>query len=324
MKRKLHFTLVTIASLIYGQTVNSQIITYNFNSLTAPTTIITGFTPKDGTQEVVTGSSLGLTDNTTNVMHPKLPSSNYNTVADLDNFPTTAADYSVSWKEYITAGSTQMKKGFLLRGTGTSGYQVGIKLGYLFLVQTESSGTEISFRILKSDGTSSLTGFVNNKYTVSGFALNAPMWYRASAIGSTLKLEYSTDGITFTVGATFTDTTYATAGATQLVTGIGINSLDYYYDDITYRAGASLGIPSVSLDEKSIVVFKKDNTININSTAMAIKSVQLLDLNGRVIATKNNVNALETSFANLTFGRGIILVKITGTNNKVVTRKLVN
>lgn len=324
MKRKLQFTLVTIAGLMYGQGINAQTVTYDFNSLTAPTTTISGFTPKDGTQEVVTGASVGLTGNTTNVMHPKLPSANYNTVADLDNFPTTNTDYSVTWKEYVGVAATQLKKGFLLRGTGLSGYQVGIKLGYLFLVQTESSGTEISFRILKADGTSGLTGFVNNKYTVSGFALNAPMWYRASAIGSTLKLEYSTDGITFTVGATFTDTTYTTAGATQLVTGIGINSLEYYYDDITYRAGASLGIPSVSLNEKSFAVFKKDNTISINSTEMAIKSVQLFDVNGRVIATKNNVNALETSLSNQDFAKGIILVQITGANDKVATLKLIN
>lgn len=324
MKKKLQFALVTIASLVYGQTVNAQTITYNFENVTAPTTTITGFTPKDGTQEVVTGASVGLIGNTTNIMHPKLPSANYNTVADLDNFPTTNADYSVTWKEYVGVAATQLKKGFLLRGTGTSGYQVGIKLGYLFLVQTESSGTEISFRILKADGTANLTGFVNNKYTVSGFALNKAMWYRASVIGSTLKLEYSTDGITFTVGATFTDTTYTTAGATQLVTGIGINSLEYYYDDITYRAGASLGVPSVSLNEKNFTAFKKDNTISINSTDTAIKSVKLFDANGRLIATKNNVNALETSLSSQDFAKGLILVQITGANDKVVTLKLVN
>ena len=57
---------------------------------------------------------------------------------------------------------------------------------------------------------------------------------------------------------------------------------------------------------------------------MTLKSVQLFDVNGRVIARKNNVNALETSFTNLTFGKGIILVQITGSDNTVVTRKLVN
>lgn len=327
MKRKLQFTLVTIASLIYGQTINAQTITYNFENVTAPTTTITGLTILDGTQQVVSASSLGFTGNTTNVLHASVSGSNGDTVSDLTNFPTTAADCSVTWTEYHTVTPpAQLKKGVLLRGTGLSTYQVGIKTGYFFIVQNETNGT-VTFRIATLDGTAGFTNIVRNDGVAAGFAVNAPMYYRASAIGLKLTLEYSTDGITFTEGTSITVNAtgaFTAAGATQLITGIGYYSPDYYYDNITYRAGASLGIPSVSLNEKSFSVFKKDNTISITSTDTTIKSVKLFDVNGRVIATKNNVDASETSFSNQTFAKGLILVQITGTNDKVATIKLVN
>lgn len=339
MKTKLQITIVAIACLIYGQNVKAQ-VTYNFDSVTPLAGITSQFS---STLEAVAGTAATsgspavaapLTDNTTNVLHPLAFGANNTGLADLDNFPTTNADCNVTWKEYITTAGVQYKKGVVLRGNGQAGYAVGssatvvsgLKQGYYFMAQNNVSGS-VTFRIFSISSLATLTQL---NPTVSATAITvpvgAPMWYRASVVGSTLKMEYSTDGINFLVGQTLTDTTYSSAGATQLLYGIGIAAKDYYFDDVTYRAGApvTLGLPSVSLNEKSIVVFKKDNTININSAEATIKSVQLFDVNGRVIARKNNVNALETSLTNLTFGKGLILVQITGTDNKVVTRKLVN
>ena len=340
MKKKLQFALVAFAGLIYGQTVNAQ-VTYDFDSATPLTGITSQFS---STLEAVAGTattsgspavSVPLTGNTTNVLHPLVFGASNTGVADLDNFPTTNADCNVTWKEYITTSSVQYKKGVVLRGNGQSGYSVGtatptvvagLKQGYYFMVQNNVSGS-VTFRIFNVSSSTTLTQL---NPTASGIAVGvtvgAPIWYRASVVGSTLKFEYSTDGINFTTGAELTDATYSSAGGTQLLYGIGIAAKDYYFDDIVYKVGApsTLGIPSVSLNEKSILVFKKDNTININSSEMTIKSVQLFDVNGRVIARKNNVNALETSFTDLTFGKGVILVQITGTDNKVLTRKLVN
>ena len=336
MKRKLQFTLVTIASLINGQNTSAQIVTYNFENVTAPTTTITGTTILDGVQEVVSASTLGLTGNTTNVLHAKTAGTyNQQTVSDFTNFPTNAADCSVTWKEYHTVTPpAQLKKAFVLRGSATDyGWQpLGVRQGYLFILQNETNGT-VTFRIHKVIAGSSLgdvtrddgnPGATRIDGVEVGFALNKAMYYRASVISNALKFEYSTDGITFTTAISGKDSTYNSGGVTQLVTGIGYHSPTYYFDDITYRAGANLGVPSVSLNEKSFSAFKKDNTININSAEAVIKSVQLFDANGRVIATKNNVNALETSISNQDFAKGLILVQITGENDKVATIKLVN
>lgn len=322
MNTKLQFALVAVACLIYGQTVNAQ-VTYDFESAT-PLDGITSVSPSS--LEALSGVGLGLTDNgvanTTTVIRPlTFGSPNVTGIADLTSFPSNT-DYNVTWKEYRTS-SALLKKGFLLRGSGTGGYTTGIKQGYYFMVQNNTSGT-VTFRIFNVSASSSITQLVTSAaITIPGLANNIATWYRASVVGNVLNFEYSTDGTTFTIGATFTDSssTYS-SGTTQMVYGIGSSAIGHINDDIVYKNLAPLGVPSLGFDEKSIVAFKKGNTININSSEMTIKSVQLFDVNGRLIANKDNVNALETSFSNLSFAPGVILVKITGTDNKVVTKKL--
>jgi hypothetical protein len=326
MKKKLQFTLVAVASLIFGQTVNAQ-VTYDFN------TDLTGVTTPAGSGTPAVGviASPALLDNgvanTTKVLRQQTssPLTNQTCVNDLTSI-SSDKDYSITWKEYITANAS-LKKGILLRGTGSGTYAPGIKTGYYCMVQNNTSGS-VTFRIFNVNSGATLTQIATSAgiYLDGGttaMTINKAYWYRASVAGNVIKMEYSLDGTTFTTGYTYTDASdlYPSAGLTQTVSGIGGSYTQHYIDDVVYKTGV-LGLPSVSLEDKSIVVFKKDNAININSTEMTLKSVQLFDVNGRVIATKNNVNALETSFSNLSFAPGVILVKITGTDNKVVTRKL--
>jgi hypothetical protein len=327
MKTKLQFTIIAIAGLIYGQTVNAQ-ITYDFD------TDLTGVTALSGSPAV--GVIAGLTDNSvtnsTKVLRQQTSPATTN-VNDLTSIlPDT--DYSITWKQYITAlpvSGNWYKTGFLLRGTGSGSYATGIKTGYFAYIQYNSSGS-VTFFARTSTGTGLGTSSSSSAVYLDGgstaMTLNKAYWFRISVTGSSpvvIKFEYSLDGATYTTGYTYNDASnaYTAAGATQIVSGLGSPYTFHYIDDVVYKK-VVLGVPSLSLDEKSIVVFKKDNTININSTEMTIKSVQLFDVNGRVIATKNNVNALETSFSNLSLASGVILVKITGTDNTVVTRKLVN
>lgn len=134
MKKKLQCVIAAIAFLIYCNTISAQTeVTYDFDSATP----LTGISSASGTLEAL--SVAGLTDNgianTTTVLRPKTVGSPNNTgVANLTSFPTSS-DYSVTWKEYLTAGSAGFKKGFLLRGTGTGGYTTGINRGYFFMVQ---------------------------------------------------------------------------------------------------------------------------------------------------------------------------------------------
>lgn len=163
---------------------------------------------------------------------------------NLDRFSTTATDYSVTWKQCLGASGTDSKVGMLLRGnpeqvgTETTGYVQGLMQGYLFIVYNTSGRTE--FRVYRSGADVSLSMLVNS--TVSSLipANKQPVWYRASASGTspvTLKLEYSTNGTTWSVGATTTDTGESTfkMGATQMVWGLGAGNVNFYIDDITFN-----------------------------------------------------------------------------------------
>jgi hypothetical protein len=326
MKTKLQIALVAVACLIYGQTVKAQ-VTYDFN------TDLTGITTPAGSGAPAVGviASPALLDNavanTTKVLRQTTIAglTNQTCVNDLTSI-TADTDYSITWKEYITANAS-LKKGILLRGTGSGTYAPGIKTGYYCMVQNNTSGS-VTFRIFNVNSGATLTQIATSAgiYLDGGttpMTINKAYYYRASVAGNVIKMEYSLDGTTFTTGYAYTDASnlYPSAGSTQTVSGIGGSYTQHYIDDVVYKTGV-LGVPSVSLEDKNIVVFKKDNTININSTEKAIKSVQLFDVNGRVIATKNNVNAFETSFTNLSFAPGVILVKITGTDNKAVTKKI--
>lgn len=165
-------------------------------------------------------------------------------VADLNQFPASS-DYSVTWKQSNASASTEYKVGCLLRasgsaGTSTTGYTQGLLNGYLFIVYNAGTA-RTEFRIYRSTSEISLSTLVSTTVASHLPASNQSVWYRASAIGSTsvsLKLEYSTDSITWTNGAVATDASASPfmSGTTQLVWGLGSPGYSFYLDNITYRA----------------------------------------------------------------------------------------
>jgi hypothetical protein len=85
---------------------------------------------------------------------------------------------------------------------------------------------------------------------------------------------------------------------------------------------APLGIETPSLDANSVIVYKKENTININSGQMNMKNVQVFDVRGRLVFDKKEVNANLFS-ANLYVENQILIVKITSDNGEIVSKKIV-
>jgi hypothetical protein len=185
-------------------------------------------------------------------------------VLNLDKFSKTSTDYSVTWKQCVGSSTSDYKVGVLLRGDvnkigdANTGYVQGMMHGYLFIAYTAngSSTKHSEFRIYRStEALNTLTMLVNT--TVSSLIPTSgqPIWYRASAAGTTtpsLKLEYSTDSLTWNIGAVYIDTGSSTftAGATQLIWGLGVPETTFYVDDILFE-----GIESANgLHEEAIVV----------------------------------------------------------------------
>ena len=244
MKKNLQTALVAVAFMVFGHNVSAQKeVTYDFNTdLTGVST-----TENAGTPVVVMVS--GLTDNgvpnDSKVLRQQKASSltHQTCVNDLVSIPN-ATDYSITWKEYITAlpnSGSWIKKGFLLRGTGFGTYAPGIKNGYYLMVQNNASGS-VTFMVRNAaDDAVSTLGSSAGIYLDGGTTAMTPLkayWYRVSVTGNVLKFEYSLDGKKFTKGYTYTDASnlYPSGGVTQTVCGIGGSYTSHYVDDVKFNA----------------------------------------------------------------------------------------
>lgn len=86
----------------------------------------------------------------------------------------------------------------------------------------------------------------------------------------------------------------------------------------------TLGIKTPDFNENSIVVYKNKGTIHIKSEAETIESIQLFDIKGSLVFEKTKINANETSVESSKFAHQVLIVKITSSNKKTVSKKIVN
>lgn len=244
MKKKIQSAFAAITFMVLGHNVSAQKeVTYDFN------TDLTGVSTTENAGSPAVGLISGLNDNgvpnDTKVLRQQTASSltHQTCVNDLELIPN-ATDYSITWKEYITAlpnSGSWIKKGFLLRGTGSGTYASGIKNGYYLMVQNNASGS-VTFMVRNAvDDSVSTIGSSAGIYLDGGTTAMTPLkayWYRVSVKGSVLKFEYSLDGIKFTKGYSYTDTSdlYPSGGVTQTVCGIGGSYTSHYIDDVKFNA----------------------------------------------------------------------------------------
>ena len=85
---------------------------------------------------------------------------------------------------------------------------------------------------------------------------------------------------------------------------------------------APLGVNDATLDANSIVVYSQNQSIKIQSGNGILSDVKVYDLNGRLVANKNNIGSNETSIA-LNASNGVYVVKVTTADGAVVTKKIV-
>jgi hypothetical protein len=185
-------------------------------------------------------------------------------VADLNSI-TTSTNYSITWKQYITA--TGQKRGFLLcaqnattvdGGTtsiDTSNYAVGLKKGYLFLV-FDNGTANVEMRIYKSVYNAITNLYVvNNKSVPTATTIGAARWYRASVSSGSQKFEYSNDGKTWVLASEGVDATYQPIAGKkiQAVGGLGGFSNCVYYDYIGYTDNTAS--PKVQLNGTSVYAY---------------------------------------------------------------------
>ena len=296
---------VPTQSLVLSGTVAPQSITgiYDFTSDAATNTA--GTPPALNTSVALdNGATAGVvsyTDalsTTSNALRPYSGGQRNSTgVINMGLFSGKGADYLVSWKEYV-AGGKDYKVGVLLRGDASkigdasTGYVQGLMQGYLFIAYTKASGGS-EFRIYKSTSTYNTLSMLVNNTSATTFTPTAgqPIWYRASVSGSTnvsLKLEYSTDNMNWNIGATYNDNIAPFAyGSTQLVWGLGVGNVDFYYDNITF-----VGTEAITTDIKPNLVTKDGLTV-ISQEFYTLTGIRVYNYNNTLrglYIVKNNMS----------------------------------
>jgi hypothetical protein len=83
----------------------------------------------------------------------------------------------------------------------------------------------------------------------------------------------------------------------------------------------SLGVPTFS--ENMVTIYKQNNILYINSGVTPMKNVSIFDVTGRLITSKADVNATQTSFTTLPLTNQVLLVQITSETGVKVTKKVV-
>lgn len=93
--------------------------------------------------------------------------------------------------------------------------------------------------------------------------------------------------------------------------------------DIIYAApSAELGTDTPVLDPSTVIVYKQNNTININSGSAVMNNVTVYDIRGRVLYNQDNTNATETAITNLSAQQAVIIVEV-NTEKGTVSKKVV-
>jgi len=224
---------------------------------TIPPAAYISVSPTNGATAGVTNYT-GSDNKTSNVLKSYTGGARNQTgVLDLNLFTGNATDYSVVWKQNLGSATKDYKIGVLLRGntpagTSTTGYVQGLQQGYLFNVYNIGTATtpRSDFRIYRSTNATSLTSLISSSVSTLTPATGQNIWYRASISGTsntTLKFEYSTDSLTWNLGASTTDVASSFSnGATQFVWGLGTNNQDFYIDNITQQIVPATGVLTTS------------------------------------------------------------------------------
>lgn len=180
-----------------------------------------------------------------------------------------------------------------------------------------------------NDGTFALTSLLDNKeYIIQGRALPfqetdvVPMLFKTPIEGEFSITLDQVDGL-FLDG----QAVYIKDNLTNTINNL--NEKPYTFSsekgifsdrfEIVYNT-SSLSTNNPSIDANSVVVYKSNQTLNINSGAIAMKTVELYDMSGRVIYKTENIANTKVALSDLNFQNQIVIIKIT-TEAGIVSKK---
>jgi len=90
--------------------------------------------------------------------------------------------------------------------------------------------------------------------------------------------------------------------------------------EVVYQS--TLGVKNPIIDANSIIAYKDNTNLVINSGKEIMKSVTVFDIRGRVISETKNINSGNASVS-LATANQVLIVKVTLDNNSTITKKVI-
>ncbi|MDD3004768.1 T9SS sorting signal type C domain-containing protein [Flavobacterium sp.] len=92
--------------------------------------------------------------------------------------------------------------------------------------------------------------------------------------------------------------------------------------EVVYQT-TTLGVTQPDIDADKVVVYKQNDGIYIDTISLTMQKVELYDIGGRLMQELNDINQSTVNFSNPNLSNQVLLVKITTTDKKVITKKIV-
>ncbi len=75
-------------------------------------------------------------------------------------------------------------------------------------------------------------------------------------------------------------------------------------------------------DSNSVVVYKQDELLHLNSGILKMKSIKIIDIRGRLLFKKNNIDSNSAIITDLKASQQVLIVQITSKDDKTVSKKV--
>jgi len=232
---------------------------------------------------------------------------------------------------YKTAKTNGIEKNRLwLTLTNTQGAYKQALLGY---VEGATNGIDYNFDATTISGNSFVDFYTVNgtsKLSIQGRALPfensdiVPLGYKSTIEGDfTIAIDRA-DGFFETQNVYLEDKTTGKMTDLRKENYTFKTAIGTFTDRFVLRyTSKTLGTDDFENSESGVLVSVQSKVIKVNSTTENIKEVQIYNIGGQLIYTKNKIDLNEFQISNLQSGNQVLLAKVILDNDHTVTKKII-
>jgi hypothetical protein len=181
-----------------------------------------------------------------------------------------------------------------------------------------------------NDSAIALSSNINNEeYSIQG----RPVFDATDAVALNFKTINAGD---YTIALAHTEGVFANNQEVYLVDSKTGTETDLKTDNYTFTvtSGTSnarfslkyqknLKVIAPAFDDNSVSVYKNNGVLYVNSASVTINTIEVFDIQGRLLNSKKNVKSTTATINNLK-GNQLLIVKVISEDNKEVSKKVVN